>query len=87
MSTETKRTTKELKALANERRLLIVRYLAAAHGAPVWRVAQKMSLSVKSASKHLLLLESARVLEREQTGLEVFYKLKKPRSPVVKACL
>lgn len=87
MSVDTRRITKELKSLANERRLLIVRYLAAAHATPVWRIAQRMNLSVKSISKHLLLLESARVLEREQVGLEVFYKLKKPRSPVVKAIL
>lgn len=87
MATDVRKIAKELKSLANERRLFIVRYLAAAHSAPVWRIAQRMNMSSKSISKHLILLEAARVLEREQIGLEVYYKLKKPRSQFVKACL
>jgi DNA-binding transcriptional ArsR family regulator len=84
---DSKKVTKILKAIANERRLLIVRYLRAAHSAPVWRIAQKLNLSVKSTSKHLLLLDAARITTREQQGLEVFYRLHKPMNPIIKACI
>ena len=84
---EAKKLARITKALANERRIMIIRYIATARTAPVWRISQKINLSGKATSKHLLILEAAKILTREQEGLEVFYRLHRPLYPVVKACI
>jgi DNA-binding transcriptional ArsR family regulator len=66
---------KILKALANRRRLAIVRYLLDGRLAPVGNIADKIDLSFKSTSKHLNILFSADILEREQKGPHMYYKI------------
>lgn len=82
-----KDTEKLLKALANRRRLAIVKYLNKFGKASVGDVAREIKLSFKATSKHLGLLRSADVLEREQVNLQVFYSLSRPLSGVIKSVL
>lgn len=72
-----------LKALANPRRLFIVKYLKIQPEASVWNIAATMQLSYKATSKHLLKLAACGILEKDQRGLEVFYRLGRNQPPIV----
>jgi DNA-binding transcriptional ArsR family regulator len=70
-----KELEKQLKALANRRRLMILKVLKKYHKTPVGEIAKEIKLSFKATSKHLGLLYSAGILEKEQVNLTVFYRL------------
>lgn len=70
-----KELEKALKALANKRRLQILRYLKKVKEAPVGDIAEEIRLSFKSTSRHLSVLAAADILERDQRSLQVFYRL------------
>ena len=76
-----------LKALANKRRLAIVKYLHKRERASVGAIAEEIKLSFKSTSHHLLLLSAADLLEREQTNTTVLYRLARPVPSVLKVVL
>ncbi len=78
---------KLLKALANRRRLMIVRYLNKKAPASVGSVAEDIKLSLMATSKHLRLLLDAEVVERDQVGPYAQYRLAAPLHPVVKLLL
>ena len=72
-----------MKALANRRRLSIVKYLKQNREAPVADVAAAINLSFKATSKHLALLSAADIVDKEQRSVQVFYRLSDNlRSPV-----
>ncbi len=64
-----------LKTLANRRRISIVRFIKKKKEASVGDIASEIKLSLKSTSRHLAVLFSAGILEREQRSLQVFYRL------------
>jgi DNA-binding transcriptional ArsR family regulator len=64
-----------LKAFANRRRLAIVRHLKKQKEASVGDIAETIRLSLKATSKHLGILTAANVLDREQRGLQMFYRI------------
>ena len=64
-----------LKALANKRRVSIIRILVAKGEMTVGALAEHIKLSFKSTSRHLSVLISAGILDREQRSLSVFYKI------------
>ena len=66
---------KTLKALANRRRLLILTFLKKRRTANVGEAADAIKLSFKATSKHLVLLIGAEIVEREQRGPQMFYRL------------
>jgi len=68
---------KVFKVLANSRRLKIMEMLLEKERLGVSTISHKLGLSFKSTSRHLCLLESGGLLEREQEGLFAFYKIKK----------
>ncbi|HUZ92698.1 MAG TPA: metalloregulator ArsR/SmtB family transcription factor [Candidatus Paceibacterota bacterium] len=73
---------KTLKALANRRRLAILKYLARVGERSVTEIAREIRLSVRSTSRHLRVLFGAGILEKDQRGLEVFYcPVKKQKPP------
>jgi DNA-binding transcriptional ArsR family regulator len=77
-----KKLEKVFKAFANRRRLMIVRHLKICDEASVTMIAEEIGLSLKATSRHLVLLAGADVLEKEQRGLVVFYRLSQnPNSP------
>ncbi len=82
-----KDTEKLLKALANRRRLAIVKYLSKNSKASVGGVAREIKLSFKATSKHLGLLRAADIVDREQVNLQMFYSLSRPLSNVLKSVI
>ncbi|MBI2099040.1 metalloregulator ArsR/SmtB family transcription factor [Candidatus Uhrbacteria bacterium] len=65
-------TTKCLKALANERRLKILRELAKHEPLIINEIADRIGLSLKSTSKHIQKLTGCNMIEREQKSLQVY---------------
>ena len=78
-----KETEKMLKALANIRRLKILNYLYSKKEASVGDISESIRLSFRSTSRHLAVLMAADIIDREQRGLEVFYRILHPRNPIV----
>jgi len=70
-----KNLSKLFKVLANEKRLLILKYLIRADLSTLEKISQKINLSYKSTSKHLLILEREGYLERKTQGARVFYSI------------
>jgi len=70
------KTTKILKALANEKRLEILNLLEKRE-MNVSEIAKLVRLHFKSVSKHLQKLAEAGLLNRTQKGFRVEYGLKK----------
>jgi len=64
-----------LKAFANRRRLAIIKYLKSRQEASVGDIAAAIKLSFRATSKHLNLLATADIVEREQRSLQIFYRL------------
>lgn len=84
---EIKNVERELKALANKRRLAILIYLRDRERASVGVIAGQIKLSFKSTSHHLRLLANADILEKEQSSTVMWYSLKKPHSVLIKEVL
>lgn len=78
---------KQLKALANRRRLLILKYLKRRREANVSEIAGAIHLSFKSTSRHLNTLATLDIVEKEQRSLQMFYSISKNNIPVVKSIL
>ena len=72
-----------LKALANKRRLAIIKYLRNNRRASVGDIAEAIKLSFKATSKHLVILDHVDLVEKEQVGLTVIYFLSKEGRSVV----
>lgn len=66
-----------MKALANGRRLAILKYLKKTKEASVGDIAGVIKLSFKATSKHLGILYAVGILEKDQTDLTVNYRLAK----------
>ena len=64
-----------LKALANKRRLAILRYLRKEKEASVGDIAEEIKLSFRATSRHLSVLSGTNILEKEQRNVQVFYRL------------
>jgi DNA-binding transcriptional ArsR family regulator len=73
--TNVQRLERTLKALANKRRLTILHFIKTSKRASVGDVAEHINLSFKSTSRHLSVLAAADILESEQRGLNVLYRL------------
>jgi DNA-binding transcriptional ArsR family regulator len=82
-----KETEKQLKALANRRRLAIVKYLNKAPKASVGEIAKEIRLSFKATSKHLGILRTSDIVEYEQVNLQMLYSLSRPVSGILKSVL
>lgn len=78
-----KELEKTLKALANRRRLAILRYLKKNREASVGEIAGEISLSLKATSKHLGILAACDIVERDQRSLQMFYRLVSNQKPAV----
>ena len=64
-----------LKALANRRRLAILKYIQSEKEATVGDIAEAIKLSFRSTSKHLGVLVAAGILDREQRSVQMFHFL------------
>lgn len=76
-----------MKALANRRRLAILRFLKTEKKASVGNIAEEIHLSFKATSKHLGILSAAGIVDREQRSLQMFYHLSSdlpvPARPII----
>lgn len=79
-----KEIEKQMKALANARRLSIIKYLKKTREASVGDIAEEIKLSFKATSKHLCILYAAGVLEKDQRSLVIYYRLAKLQRPITK---
>ena len=75
------------KALAHNGRLQMVRYLKGMKYASVTTVSNTLSMSVKTTSKHLQILSEAGIISSERHGVQVYYAIKKPLSPLVRSII
>ena len=66
---------KILKAFANKRRLEIVKFLKEKKRATVGEISGGIKLSFKSTSRHLAVLSSIDIFEKEYDRLSIFYSL------------
>jgi len=82
-----KELEKVLKALANKRRLAILKYLKGRHQASVGEIAGAIKLSFRATSKHLAILSAVDILDKEQQGLQIYYRLADPLPPASKAII
>ncbi|HEY4501489.1 MAG TPA: ArsR family transcriptional regulator [Candidatus Paceibacterota bacterium] len=82
-----KKAERILKALANRRRLLIIKFLHRAGRSVPGSIAEEIKLSFKATSKHLGILFAAEIVEREQIGLRVDYFLKAPIHRLIESAL
>lgn len=77
--------SRQLRALANERRLKILVFLAKHRELTVGGVAELLKASFRSTSRHLQTLKSAGIIEDEQRSKYVYYHLR--RDHAVYRCL
>ena len=66
---------KILKALANRRRLRIIKYLKDKKLATVTNISVHIKLSFKSTSKHMAVLFGAGIVDKEQKNLSMLYSV------------
>ncbi|MDP3646096.1 MAG: metalloregulator ArsR/SmtB family transcription factor [bacterium] len=66
---------RDLKVLANRRRLAIINLLRKRGEMSVGDTAEAIRLSFTSTSKHLTMLERAGFIEKEQRSLNVYYRI------------
>ena len=67
--------TKSFKAVANERRVRILRMLFKEGEMSVSQISRRINLSFKSTSRHLLRLEDVGLVKRRQDSLWVYYSI------------
>ena len=82
-----KELEKVLKALANKRRIAILKFIKKSGRASVGEVAGAIKLSFKATSKHLMILLNTDILNKEQESLTMFYFLQENQNPVVSKLL
>lgn len=82
-----KQHEKILKALANKRRLEIIKFLKTNKEANVGEIAGHIKLSFRATSKHLSVLSGADILDKEQRSLSSFYSLNTNLLPMAKAII
>ena len=87
MTTTERELEKQLKALANRRRLGILKHLKNNKEAAVGEIAHEIDLSFKSTSKHLAVLAALDIVEREQRSSQMFYRLAGKHSSAVRSII
>ena len=87
MITEVNDLVRLFKAVANKRRVEILRLLLTEGEKNVSEVAQRLEISFVSASRHLLQLERVGLLKNYQKSLWVYYSVNDGPSSEVKALL
>ena len=65
-----------LKPLASRRRLAILKYLRVSRRVNVTTIAEHIRLSLAATSRHLRLLETSGYVDKEQEGLEMYYRIR-----------
>ena len=78
-----KKLERQLKATANLRRLTILKLLKEKKEMSVGMLAEELRISFKATSRHLRILFTAGIVDREQRSLEVFHRISQaPGDPI-----
>ncbi len=85
--TDIRQLEKNLKALANRRRLAILGYLKSRKEASVGEIAGAINLSFRATSKHLGILFSLDILEKDQISSQIYYRLSSGQKQISKHIL
>jgi len=85
--TKDQKLEQQLFALANVRRLVLLRFLKRKHAATVSAVAKELRIQIPSASQHLNLLYEAEIVTFIKRGRFVFYRISLKQEEQVKAVL
>jgi DNA-binding transcriptional ArsR family regulator len=78
-----KELEKILKALANKRRILMLKILKKRKKISVGNMAKEIKLSFRSTSKHFSILYTVGILEKEQNGLIMYYSLASKSNKII----
>ena len=78
--------TRCLKAVANERRLMILRELSRREPLTINMIAKRIELSLKATSKHVQRLADCEMIERTQKSLSVWCNLNR-KHPILQSIL
>ncbi|MBI4281687.1 winged helix-turn-helix transcriptional regulator [Candidatus Uhrbacteria bacterium] len=78
---------KNLKAVANQRRLAIIKYLKGNNEATVGDIADSIHLSFKATSKHLGILFAVDIVDKDQRGLQMYYRLNKVTDSILRVLI
>ena len=70
-----KRGERVLKGGANKNRLRILDFIATENFKSVWAISQGLKLEISNTSQHLLRLEKAGLISKQQSGLTVYHDL------------
>jgi|GEM_PF-1568419 predicted transcriptional regulator len=73
------------KAVGSKRRIAIIKYVKRNPGASVFEVAEEIGLAFRTTSKHLGILSTVGILEREQSGFRAAYVIIRELTPEAKA--
>lgn len=79
-----KNLERTLKALANKRRLAIIKFLKSHQSASVGTISERIDLSFKATSRHLGVLHAADIVEKNQQSSQMLYRLAENQQPVTK---
>lgn len=83
----TNQIEKILKALANKRRLAIIKFLSKNESACVVEITKEIRISFKSTSKHLEKLKAADIVNSEYRKSNNYYRLGSTDTPFIKEVL
>jgi len=82
-----KELERTLKALANKRRLEVLKFLKKNKEATVSEISEAIHLSFKATSKHLRVLSSVDLIEGEQRSLNIWYHLVLPKNQGIQSII
>ncbi len=75
MKSQIRKVEKLIKALANQRRLQIIKFLNHGKPATVGEIAEELHLSMPAVSKHLALLAREGIVDYNKRGSLIYYEL------------
>jgi DNA-binding transcriptional ArsR family regulator len=78
---------RQLKALANRRRIKILSFLKKKHNATPSELVRMLRISQQSVSRHLKILMAADIVDYRQRGLVVSYRLRLNQSKEVQVVI
>jgi len=88
MAVEVALLEKQLKAVANRRRLAVLAFLNKKKGRKcVGEIAAHIQLSLRSTSRHLSILYARNLLKKEQEGLSVYYTISEKLPAIIQEVL
>lgn len=87
MALNIRNTEQQLKAIANARRLVILRELKKSKSMTVGDIAEAIRLSLAPTSQHLKILKSAGIIEYKRRGKYVTYRLSLKQEEPIKQIL